>query len=155
MLTTIINSGKFSFLSISLLASSLFFFSTNSWAETKNWQKELKKEIVKVSKGKMTITEYEVCKLGASSIQIKTYSEAPSAIISRDNFVALTAVYSTELSSQIGDLKCKDIDAPIGSVDVEILLYMTNQGIKMELQDRRTNTKNTETVLWSDIFATE
>lgn len=155
MKTTIINAGKCLFLSISLLTSSFFFISANSGAETIDWRKELKKDMVKVSKGKMTITEYEVCKLADSSIQIKTYSEAPTKIISRDNFVALTAVYATEFSRQIGDLKCKDIDAPIGSVDVEILLYMTSQGIKMELQDKRTNTKNSGTVLWSEIFATE
>ena len=140
---------------LSVLCGTFLLFSGNTWAETKDWQKELKMDLVKVSRGKYSITEYQVCKQGTSSIQLKAYSEAPTRIISRDYFVAFTTLYDAELVRQLGDLECKDIKASIGSADVEISIVMTDEAIKMDLQDKRTNTKKAATVLWSDLFAKE
>ena len=143
----------------SLIAIMLFILAflapKEGWAETETWRKELKKDVVEVSKDKMTITEYQVCRIGDSSIQVKTYSEASSGFMSRDNFIAFTAVYSTLIAQNLGEMECKDIGAPIGSADVEILLYMTKDGIKIETQDHSTDTKQSQTLLWSAIFDEE
>ena len=72
--------------------------------------------------------------------------------ISRDHFVTMTTTYTLVNLMGLGELECKDIKAPIGSVDLELSIYMTDVGIKQVFRDKRTNTENSTTVLWSEIL---
>jgi len=155
MKTTISRLGKIASISILLSCQPIFQTCAHAKDESKAWQKELKQDLVKIVEGKLTITEYAVCREQDSSVQIRTYSEAPKGVVSRDNFVAFTVLYAASMLQTIGNLECHDIDAPIGNVDVDILIYMTEQGIRLETRDSRTNLKNSETLLWSDVFSDE
>lgn len=123
--------GHVVWLSVLFTAVMLFIAVTNR-VEARDWQQDLTKDLVQVSNGKMTITRYQACKLGKFMLRIKTYSEAPTEMISRDKFVMITAAYDENLSDNLGELDCQDIEATEGRIDVEMFVYMTKKGIKME-----------------------
>lgn len=109
--------------------------------------------MVKIAGGKMTMLDYEVCKLGNVSLQVKNYAEAPSdGSISRDNFVASATAYQFVMIQQLGQATCKSIAAPIGSTDLDILVYMSKEGMKIEFEDQRTKASSSQTILWPDLF---
>ena len=113
-----------------------------------DYQKELLEEIVKIKDGKMVITEFgllSVLSLPDEKIQLKLYSEAPSdSVISQDNFVAATTMLqtiffwqiATEITQEYGSksrmddselpFDFKELDEPIGKVDLEINIYMSD-----------------------------
>ena len=130
------------------------FIAPVCFGETQDWKKELARELVSFKGGKMIIETYELCKIGSSNLQVKTYSEAPrDGLISRDNFVAITVTSAWTYLSALGDTECKDIDRPIGNVDLELAIHMTKEGMKQDFKDHRTNARQSQTVLWSELFA--
>ncbi len=47
---------------------------------------------------------------------------------------------------------CKPLESPIGKVDFEMRLTMTNDGFQMEVSDKGSNTSATSTSLWSEVY---
>ena len=110
-----------------------------------DWQKELLEETVEIKEDKMVIEEFGLLSIPSApdaSMQLKLYSEAPAAgVVSRDNLVAISAMLQTTFMLEVAmalaantnaeslrDLfDYKELDEPIGNVDVEINLYMSKR----------------------------
>lgn len=126
-----------------------------------DWKKELARPLVKVVSNQMVYEEFALCTVPPdnndaepSAFQMKTRSEAPHGqFISRDYFVAITAMLQTEILGQFGDVDCTPLKSPIGTPDLEIKLVMTQEGMQVETTDTKTGQKNRETLRWDDIFA--
>lgn len=137
-----------------------------------DWQKELLEEAVEVREEKMVIEEFGLLSLPSApdaGMQLRLYSEAPAAgVVSRDNFVAMTAMLQTifflEFAMSLAvnpnveslwDLfDYKELDEPIGKADVEINIYMSKGGLQMEFRDTRTNQTDRSTMTWKEFFGT-
>ena len=118
-----------------------------------SWQMELAKDWVSFEGGKMVIEQFEVCSRGEISTQTRIRSETlKGGIISRDNFVALTAGLIAAAHQQTPAAKCKSINQPIGPVDHEVTIYMTDHGMKIESYDRNTSARESNTLVWSDMY---
>ena len=137
-------------------------------------EKKLLEEVVKFKSGKMSIQEFGLLSFPWApdeKIQLRLRSEAPeSGVVSRDNFVGITAVLQTvvlfgiamEAQSSTGaamDLRTLDdvfeyveLDEPIGNVDLEINLYMSKGGLQMEFVNTRENSTQRNTVPWKDLL---
>ena len=143
-------------LAIKIVSSAIcaaFLSAPVSAEETKGWKEMLASDQVTIKGNKMTIEGYDLCTAGDANLQIKTYSEAPNdGSISRDNFVAFSAMNYYMFISLLGDNLCKHIDTPIANVDIEFTTIMTDSGMKTTSHDHRTNTENSTTVLWSDVL---
>lgn len=136
-----------------------------------DWQKELLEETVEIREDKMVIEEFGLLSIPSApdaSMQLKLYSEAPAAgVVSRDNLVAITAMLQTTFMLEVAmalaantdaeslrDLfDYKELDEPIGNVDVEISLYMSKGGLQIEVRDTRTNQTNRSTMTWKEFFS--
>ena len=46
----------------------------------------------------------------------------------------------------------EELDEPIGSVDMEINIYMNKGGLQLEIADRRENIVERVTMTWNDVF---
>ena len=136
--------------------------------------KKLLEEVVKIESGKMTIQEFGLLSFPWApdeKIQLRLHSEVPdSGVVSRDNFVGITAALQTivlfgiamEAQSSTGvamNLRTLDdafeyveLDEPIGNVDLEINLYMSKGGLQMEFVNTRENRTERNTVPWKDLL---
>ncbi|KAF5067044.1 hypothetical protein DSECCO2_257680 [anaerobic digester metagenome] len=127
--------------------------SFNSFSQ--DYQKELIKDIVVIKGDKFTAVDYNLLSLsdGTTTYQIKSYAEAPTSVISRDNFVAFFTVIVYEMINNMTDdkeAKQTDLEEIIGNPDVEINCYMNKTGVQIEIKNA--NGTNRVTQKWSDFF---
>ena len=136
----------------------------------------LRSDVVTQQGGNFTIDRFSICQLfrpaalggGATDpFQVKSHVEAPAdGFISRDNFLA----YSTEIifslrvnfaadlvqgltpSQAMAALQCKPIEAPIGKVDLELNLYMTQDGVQVGILEAASGEGNTQTRTWNQMI---
>ena len=136
----------------------------------------LRSEVVTEQDGKFTIDRFSICQLfrpeelgGGTTdpFQVKSHVEAPAdGFISRDNFLT----FSTEIIFQLrvnfaGDLiqgltpaqamaalQCRPIEAPIGRVDLELDLYMTQDGVQVGILETASRQIDTQTRTWNQIL---
>ncbi len=136
---------------------------------------KLKADVVTKKGGKLTIDRFRVCQLvrpkalggGVSEpFQVKSHVEAPTDIISRDNFIALSTKVGINLRVSFAKahikgmtpyealtaLRCKVIDAPIGAVDFEAAIHMSKDGMQLEVTETATGNIERQTQLWSQVF---
>ena len=117
-----------------------------------DWAKELLEEAVEVREDKMVIEEFGLLSIPSApdaGMQLRLYSEAPAAgVVSRDNLVAITTVLQTTFILEVAmslavnqnveslrDLfDYKELDEPIGNVDMEINIYMSKRTKRAGLQ---------------------
>ena len=143
---------------------------SDSYAKDNEWEKKLLKEIVKIKDGKMTIEEFGLLSFPWApdeKLQLSLYSEAAARdLITRDNFVAITTGLKTllfvgwagEFEPAIEETDNNDLfyfeelDEPIGSVDIEINIYMNKGGLQLEIADRMENIAERVTMTWNDVF---
>ena len=118
-------------------------------------QDELLEDIVTVVDNKFTASDYTLLKLsdGTSTLQIKSYAEAPSSgIISRDNFVLfftnITMTIIEGLSDESGGITEK-LDELIGNPDITINIYMSKNGY--QVATKTTEGTNRITQKWTDL----
>jgi len=128
-----------------LLSFSSFSQDKNSW---------LQNDLVTVSGGKYTVTNYNLITLsdGTTTLQVKSYSEAPVTDISRDRFVAWFVIFMNEMFKSLNDNKepkIKYLEESIGKPDVELAFYMNKTGVQIEIRDK--NGTERETQKWSDL----
>ncbi|MDP2325590.1 MAG: hypothetical protein Q8N51_16395 [Gammaproteobacteria bacterium] len=143
-----------------VVASIVTIFSGSASADD-NWKKELAGPLVTISGGKMIFQEFELCTVTPTApgsepltVQVKTRSEAPAGtFISRDNFIALTAMVSVLQTAALGDDNCKTLSAPIGDPDLTIDIHMTKEGFQVASEYVRTGQKNSVTTRWQNLFA--
>lgn len=135
-----------------------------------DWAKELLEEAVEIKEDKMVIQEFGLLSIPSApdaSMQLKLYSEAPAAgVVSRDSFVAVTTLLQTTFVLEVAmalavdpnveslrDLfSYKELDEPIGNVDMEINIYMSKGGVQVEFTDTRTNQTSRTTMTWAEFF---
>ena len=152
-----------------------FVLSGQAFAEPTDIEAKLKANVVTEKGGKLTIDRFRVCQLvrpkdlggGATEpFQVKSHAEAPANIISRDNFVALLTEVGVNLrvsfakghikgmtpGQALNALRCKLIDAPIGTVDFEAEISMSKDGMQLVVTETATGNVDRQTQLWSQMF---
>ncbi|MCB9534494.1 MAG: hypothetical protein H6698_09390 [Myxococcales bacterium] len=138
-------------------------------AQSVDWRAEIGADMVRVVDGKMVYEQYEICGVegGGARIQIKYYAEAPTgAGISRDYFISQTVALDTfvvygsiaeasglSLSAFLEAFDCDPIGAPIGTVDMELNVYMTGDGFQLEIVDTTTGTRTRSASTWAEVYA--
>ncbi len=135
-----------------ILFFTVIFFSINTFSQVTS--DDLLKNIVEIKADKFTATDLTLLTLsdGVTTFQIKAYAEAPSNIISRDNFVAFFTLITTEMIKGLSNdenSKTSDLDEIIGNPDVIINCYMTKSGVQIEVKGD--NGTNRTTMKWSDL----
>jgi hypothetical protein len=110
---------------------------------------------------KIAVPGYEPVQL-----QLKLHAEAPQGgVISRDNFVALTSqtlivvfygvyaqAYQVSALDFIQAVDFTDWAAPIGAPDLELNLFMTDEGMQFEWVNTADGTRNRWTSTWAEVF---
>ena len=94
--------------------------------------------------------------------QVKYHTETPhDGAISRDNFVDFSAYYgATIIQAMLAEdynvtaaqflaaYESEDLDAPIGTPDLEISIVMTGEGVQVEIRNTLTNEISRSTETW-------
>ena len=93
--------------------------------------------------------------------------EAPAdGFISRDNFVTFSTEIAFQLrvdfasefilgltpSEALAALLCKQIESPIGKVDLELDLYMTRDGVQVGIRETSSGESETQTRTWNQML---
>jgi hypothetical protein len=139
---------------------------------TTDWQEQLSKDLVVIRGGKMTADEYDLVKITVPGyepvqLQVKVHAEAPAGgLVSRDNFVALTSqlvvvtfftafaeAYQVPAQQFIQAVDFTELAAPIGTPDVELNLYMTNEGLQFEWVNTADGQRSRWTSTWAEVYA--
>ena len=135
------------------------------------WEKMLKRDLVSVRSDKMIFQNYSLCKFGEKEgeksirLQVKTYGEAPAkGLISRDNFVSMNTELSTLFVMAAGaaasspekaieSFDCIDLEFSIGKPEIEVNLFVTKEGFKVEFVDNLNNKRSGETHTWVEVYS--
>ena len=140
-------------------------------ASAQEWRQLLAKELVTIKAGKMVTDEYDLVKINvpgyeAVQLQIKIHAEAPAVgLMSRDNFVATTTqvvvltffavyaqVYKVNALDFIQAVDFTELAAPIGTPDVELNLFMTNEGLQLEWVNTADGQRSRSTMTWAEVY---
>lgn len=135
------------------------------------WKQLLAKDLVTVQGGKMVFEEFDLVKLEVpgyqpAQFQLKVHAEAPvGGLISRDNFVALTssltvvtffAVYAQGYQVHAADfiqaVDFTELAAPIGTPDLELNLFMTDEGLQFEWVNTADGQRSRWTSTWAEAY---
>lgn len=101
-----------------------------------NSSNDLLTDIVSVDEGKYKFQVFRLITSGDKSIQLKMYSECSQSVISRDQFLFYSISLLFKMIDEItpeGSYS-RDIDELIGNPDAEINLYMTKNGLQVEVK---------------------
>jgi hypothetical protein len=139
-----------------------------------SWQDELKKDMVTIKDDKFVIESFSLDRIALPGyepveFQVGCYSEAPAnGVISRDNFVAFSSIlavtilqvsfaeaYDVSASEFLAAYESRDISKPIGRPDIEIKVYMTEEGFQIEFANTATEEKIRSTQTWDSLFETD
>jgi len=122
------------------------------------WCEELRADLVVLRDGKMVIEEYSIERINLpgyapAEYQVKFYMEAPQdGTISRDFFVGFSTYhgitilqtmlaegYEVSAAAFLAAYESEDLDAPIGTPDLEVSIFMTGEEFQMEIRNPTTN----------------
>ena len=156
---------------LQVVVFALFIAIPSSALAGPGWKDEISRDYIRLDGGKWILDEYDICsfslpdRLGGRSsdnFQIRTYAEG---VVSRDYFALASAQYATlfvlglaqavpglTLAEAIEGLKCRTMDAPIGTVDLELKISMTADGVQFEVGDTRAGTSNRSTSTWAELY---
>ncbi len=151
-----------------------FVAATTSVDAQQSWQDQLKRDLVIIENDMMVMESFSLDRIKLPEyepleLQIAYRSEAPtSGFISRDNFVAASSVISAGLvqalfaealnitaSEFFTNYKSQEISQPIGKPDIQINIYMTNDGFQIEIVNTSTDEKTRTTETWDRVFETK
>jgi len=130
---------------------------------------DLLEPMVEIQDGKMIIESYTLDKISLPGydpmqFQVRHYAEAPAeGVIGRDNFVALTTALNLMLLQQsfaaalnvpasafLDAYDIQDLDAPIGTPDLELTLIVAAGGIQIEIKNTTTGEVSRMTQTWAE-----
>lgn len=139
--------------------------------DAQDWREQLARDAVAIKDGKMVYEEVGLIKIKVAGyepaqFQVKVRSEAPaSGVISRDNFVSLTAqsfltfflvafadAYEVPASAFLEGFDYKELAAAIGTPDLEMNIVMTGEGIQFEFVNTATGERSRHTETWAQVF---
>ena len=122
------------------------------------WREELRADLVVLRDGKMVIEGYSIERINLpgyapAEYQVKFYMEAPQdGTISRDFFVGFSTYhgitilqtmlaegYEVSAAAFLAAYESEDLDAPIGTPDLEVSIFMTGEEFQMEIRNPTTN----------------
>ncbi len=154
-----------------MLTLSFFLLCISFASAQPDWRDKLSKDLVEYRNGKMICEEYGICTLEVEgyepvSVQVKLHSEAPEGgIISRDNFVKLSADLHTmillkaisegpqiPMSQILNAFNYKELKSIIGTADLELNLYMTNEGVQIEIINTVLDNKTRMVQTWEEVY---
>ena len=132
-----------------------------------DWREKLAADLVVHIDDKMVIEKYSIERIrlpgyAPAEYQVKFYMETPhDGAISRDFFVAfsayygitflqtmLAADYNVTAAAFLAAYESEDLDAPIGTPDLEISIFMTGEGFQLEIRNTLTNQVSRSTETW-------
>ena len=136
---------------------------------------QLTTELVAEKDGKFTLDRVRLCQvfrpaeLGGGvtpPFQVKAHMEAPTTVISRDRFIALgteLAVglrvnFASELIKELTPvqaleaLQCKQVEAAIGTVDFEVSIVMTGDGMQIDITETASGKSQKQTTTWEQVL---
>jgi hypothetical protein len=132
------------------------------------------RDLVQIQDGRLVYDDLAICRLDLSGkqgrkFQVHSRATAPEkGLVSRDFFVALVTRLETEIalgwaesgavmrpSAALRALRCESLEKPIGKVDVEITLTMTDEGIQLEYKDTAKGTVDRSSNTWNDVLKSE
>ncbi len=136
------------------------------------WRVRLAEDVVEIRDDMMVYDEIGLLKFALRSYQptqwqVKLHSEAPVAgPLSRDQFVAITAAtFLTLLQASLAQayvqvaarqflaaMDYTELDAAIGTPDLELNLVMTNNGMQVEVVNRTTGQRQRHTSTWEQFY---
>lgn len=154
---------------MSIAALALLLIAPGLYAQ--DWREQLSREAVTIKDGKMVYEQTGLAKLEIAGyeparFQVRVRSEAPAkGVISRDNFVSLTAqtfvtlflmvfaeAYEVPASAFLEGFEYTELAAPIGTPDVELNLAMTSEGIQIEIVNTASGERSRHTETWAQVF---
>ena len=143
----------------------------NAPVSAQDWRQSLGKELVTVKDGKMVSEEFNLVKVAVPGhepvqLQLRVHAEAPvGGLISRDNFVALTSslmvvtflavyaqAYQVNALDFIQAVDFTELAAPIGTPDVELNLFMTDEGMQFEWVSTADGQRSRWTSTWAEVY---
>ncbi len=132
-----------------------------------DWREKLAADLVVHIDDKMVIEKYSIERVNLpgyapAEFQVKYHMETPhDGAISRDNFVAfstymgitvLQAILAEEFNVSAAEFLAaydsEELDAPIGTPDLEISVVMTGEGYQMEIRNTLTSAVSRVTEMW-------
>ena len=144
---------------------------TASGMRAQDWREQLGRDAVTIKDGRMVyeqagLVKIEIAGYEPARFQVRVRSEAPArGVISRDNFVALTAqtfvtlflvlfaeAYEVPASAFLEGFDYTELAAPIGTPDIELNLAMTNEGIQIEIVNTASGERSRHTQTWAEVF---
>ena len=142
-----------------------------SVGQAQDWQQELSEDLVTIEGGKMVLEDFGIIQVAFEGYepvqhQVKVHAEAPEGgVVTRDNFVAITTTmaittwftmfaegYQASASDYFGAVSFTDLDAPIGNPDLELNIYMTDEGMQFEVVNTQTGQRTRQTMTWAEWF---
>lgn len=136
-----------------------------------DWRALLQKDLVTIQGDRMVLDRITLDRIefpGAAPVQfqVKYRAEAPvRGLMSRDNLVAFSAAtasvlifgiyaesYGVPMSEFLEAYDSQDLDAPIGTPDLEVNLVMTTAGVQFEVLNTATGQRVRNTQTWEQIF---
>ena len=128
-------------------------------------------DLVSVEDGNWVIEEFSLERLAVPGYepveyQLRLYAEVPATgVMTRDFFVRITyetgatillsvlaEAYQTTPSQFLAGYESTPLQAAIGQPDVELSLFMTQEGLQFEWRDTTTGQATRETILWDDVI---
>ncbi len=151
-----------------LVASAVSILATTAFAQDVDWRAEIGAEMVQIQDGKMVYEDFEICRVEGSDLrmQVRYYAEAPvDAGISRDFFISQTVASDAlilygflaeasglSFSAFLNVFDCDPLSAPIGTVDLELNLFMTADGFQFEFVDTAAGDRERSAATWSETY---
>ena len=145
----------------------LMCFSSAAIAQSFDWKKELKRDLVTISGSDMNYSELEICtaKGTPKAFQVRWNAKAPKrGVVSRDQFVAITTAVQSMFATKVAEamnvsltdylqkISCKPVEEAIGMVDLEMTIVMSKGGMQIRAAQPATKKSNQSTVTWAQIF---
>lgn len=145
-----------SFTKISALILLGLLLSFNSFAQ-KDYSAKLKKDLVTITAGKFTTTDYMYLTFAnGNTAQVKISAICPTTVMSRDNFISAYTTYSLILllatfeQAGLGMPAIKDLDELIGNPDLTYNFVMAKNG--MQIQIISSEGTNNVTMTWEELY---
>ena len=133
-----------------------------------DWRAYIKQDLVQVESDHFRIRRTEVCEAKLPdakkpTLQITWSAEAPTSLLSRDQFVGMTQTYNTVFMIAIlgatgispdkwdEALDCKPSE-PIGQVDLEVGMIFAKGGMQLVVVDNQSGTTERTAMTWNQLF---
>ena len=132
-------------------------------ATSSGWQDQLTRTLVRTERGQFLYEDRALCEFkpkpgwpGAErKLQIRSSATAPANAVSRDTFLFFVATWEAQFLQQMtgtGTRSCQLLNAPIGNIDLELIMTLTEEGFQLEVKNTQSGESNRSTQTWADYY---